>query len=146
MNYDQFLENLSTDIKAALEPELGTLHIEIRDVEKLSGQSYTGLMIRKESENIAMSMNLTKQFEQLEQGRPYIAITNEVIGEVTHYEARIKAARKAEIEAMKAEIRQEDQEKGVFYVVADCPEGEPTVVHVGEVYDGRNVLLPAGSM
>ena len=84
MNYDQFLENLSTDIKAALEPELGTLHIEIRDVEKLSGQSYTGLMIRKESENIAMSMNLTKQFEQLEQGRPYIAITNEVIGEVTH--------------------------------------------------------------
>ena len=63
-----------------------------------------------------------------------------------YYEARIKAARKAEIEAMKAEIRQEDQEKGVFYVVADCPEGEPTVVHVGEVYDGRNVLLPAGSM
>ena len=57
MNYDQFLENLSADIKAALEPELGALHIEIRDVEKLSGQSYTGLMIRKESENIAMSMN-----------------------------------------------------------------------------------------
>ena len=28
----------------------------------------------------------------------------------------------------------------------DMPEGEPTVVHVGEVYDGRNVLLPAGSM
>jgi len=63
-----------------------------------------------------------------------------------YYEARIKAARKAEIEAMKAEIRQEDQEKGIFYVVADCPEGEPTVVHAGEVYDGRNVLLPAGSM
>ena len=85
MNYDQFLENLSADIKAAMEPELGALHIEIRDVEKLSGQSYTGLMIRKESENIAMSLNLTKQFEQLEQGRPYIAITNEVIGEVTHH-------------------------------------------------------------
>ncbi len=85
MNYDQFLENLSADIKAALEPELGALHIEIRDVKKLSGQSYTGLMIRRESESIAMSLNLTKQFEQLEQGRPYIAITNEVISEVTHH-------------------------------------------------------------
>ena len=62
------------------------------------------------------------------------------------YEARIKAEKKAKIEAMKEEIRREDQEKGIFYVVADCPEGEPTVVHPGEAYDGRNVLLPTGSM
>jgi len=62
-----------------------------------------------------------------------------------YYEARIKDARKAEIESMKAAIRQEDQDKGVFYIVADCPEGEPTVIHPGEAYDGRNVLLPTGT-
>ena len=48
MNYDQFLENISADIKESLEPEFGPLHTEIKDVEKLSGRSYTGLMIRKE--------------------------------------------------------------------------------------------------
>ena len=52
---------------------------------------------------------------------------------------------KAEIESMKAAIRQEDQENGVFYVVADCPEGQPTVVHPGEEYDGRKILLPTGT-
>jgi site-specific DNA recombinase len=62
-----------------------------------------------------------------------------------YYEARIKDARKAEIESMKAAIREEDQENGVFYVVADCPEGQPTIVHPGEEYDGRNVLLPTGT-
>ena len=62
-----------------------------------------------------------------------------------YYEARIKEARKAEIESMKAAIRKEDQEKGVFYVVADCPEGQPTIVHSGEEYDGRKVLLPTGT-
>ena len=46
---------------------------------------------------------------------------------------------------MKAAIRQEDQENGVFYVVADCPEGQPTIVRPGEAYDGRNVLLPTGT-
>lgn len=85
MNYDQFLENISADIKESLEPEFGPLHTEIKDVEKLSGRSYTGLMIRKEAEDIAMSMNLTQRFDQLQQGRPYIAISNEVIGEVAHH-------------------------------------------------------------
>ena len=62
------------------------------------------------------------------------------------YEARIKAEKKAKIEAMKEEIRQEDKENGIFYMVADCPEGEPTVVHVGETYDGHNYLLPTGTL
>ena len=47
---------------------------------------------------------------------------------------------------MKAEIRHEDQKKGIFYVVADCPEGEPTIVHPGETYDGMKVFLPTASM
>ena len=45
---------------------------------------------------------------------------------------------------MKAAIRQEDQGKGAFYIVADCPEGQPTIVRPGEAYDGRSVLLSTG--
>ena len=59
------------------------------------------------------------------------------------YEARIKAEKKAKIEAMKEEIRQEDRSNGVYLVVADSPEGQPTIVKKGEVYDGRRDVLPA---
>ena len=59
------------------------------------------------------------------------------------YEARIKAEKKAKIEAMKEEIRQEDRSNGVYLVVADSPDGQPTIVKKGEVYDGRRDVLPA---
>jgi len=58
------------------------------------------------------------------------------------YEARIKAEKKAKIEAMKEEIRQEDQTNGVYLVVADSPEGQPTIVRKGEVYDGKKAAFP----
>ncbi len=44
---------------------------------------------------------------------------------------------------MKEEIRQEDRSNGVYLVVADSPEGQPTIVKKGEVYDGRRDVLPA---
>ena len=59
------------------------------------------------------------------------------------YEARIKAEKKAKIEAMKEEIRQEDRSNGVYLLVADSPEGQPTIVKKGEVYDGRRDVLSA---
>ena len=41
------------------------------------------------------------------------------------YEAKIKAEKKAKMDKMKDEIRQEDIEKGIFIPVADLPELEP---------------------
>ena len=58
------------------------------------------------------------------------------------YEARVKAEKKSKIEAMKEEIRQEDQNNGVYLVVADSPEGQPTIVRKGEVYDGKKAAFP----
>ena len=58
------------------------------------------------------------------------------------YEARVKAEKKAKIEAMKEEIQQEDQNNGVYLVVADSPEGQPTIVRKGEVYDGKKATFP----
>ena len=43
------------------------------------------------------------------------------------YEAKIKA----KIEAMKEELRREDQANGTYLVVADLPEGQPTIVKSG---------------
>ena len=47
------------------------------------------------------------------------------------YEAKIKAEKKAKIEAMKEELRREDQANGTYLVVADLPEGQPTIVKSG---------------
>jgi len=62
------------------------------------------------------------------------------------YEAKIKAEKKAKIEALKEEIRKEDQDKGVYLVVADHPEGQPTVVRKGEAFAGHESLLPTGTV
>ena len=53
------------------------------------------------------------------------------------YEAKVKAERKAKMDAMKEELREEDKEKGIFLVVADCPEGIPTVVREGDSLNGK---------
>lgn len=53
------------------------------------------------------------------------------------YEAKVKAAKKAKIEAMKEELRREDRQNGIYLVVSDCPEGQPTVIRSGDFYAGR---------
>ena len=62
------------------------------------------------------------------------------------YEAKIKAEKMAKIHAMKEEIRQEDRDNGVYLVVADCPEGQPTIIRNGEVFRGKPELLPTGTI
>lgn len=53
------------------------------------------------------------------------------------YEAKIKVERKAKIEAMKEELRREDQNNGTYLVVADLPEGRQPMV----VKSGQNIML-----
>ena len=43
---------------------------------------------------------------------------------------------------MNDEIRQEGQNNGIYLVVANYPEGQSTIVRKGEVYDGRQIMLP----
>lgn len=50
------------------------------------------------------------------------------------YEAKIKAEKKDKIEAMKEELRREDQNNGTYLVVADHPERKPLVVKSAEEY------------
>lgn len=49
-------------------------------------------------------------------------------GKQKEYEDKIKAAKKAEMDAKKAAIRTEDIAKGVYVPVSALPKSEPTVV------------------
>ena len=66
MDYEQFLEQ----VKADLQEQFPYMNVEIRNVEKLQGQSYTGISITPEGSNAGATMNLHSQYEMLQDGVP----------------------------------------------------------------------------
>ena len=66
MDYEQFLEQ----VKADLQEQFPYMNVEIRSVEKLQGQSYTGISITPEGSNAGATMNLHSQYEMLQDGVP----------------------------------------------------------------------------
>ena len=66
MDYEQFLEQ----VKADLQEQFPFMNVEIRSVEKLQGQSYTGISITPEGSNAGATMNLHSQYEMLQDGVP----------------------------------------------------------------------------
>ena len=66
MDYEQFLEQ----VKADLQEQFSYMNVEIRSVEKLQGQSYTGISITPEGSNAGATMNLHSQYEMLQDGVP----------------------------------------------------------------------------
>ena len=66
MDYEQFLEQ----VKADLQEQFSYMNVEIRSVEKLQGQSYTGISITPEGSNAGATMNLYSQYEMLQDGVP----------------------------------------------------------------------------
>ncbi len=60
MNYDEFLEFAKNETKAAI-PDVD---VQSQQVEKLQGESYTGLSVRPEGSNAAVTMNLNNAFER----------------------------------------------------------------------------------
>ena len=66
MDYEQFLEQ----VRADLQQQFPYMNVEIRSVEKLQGQSYTGISITPEGSNAGATMNLHSQYEMLQDGVP----------------------------------------------------------------------------
>lgn len=60
MNYDEFLEFAKNETKAAI-PDVD---VQTQQVEKLQGESYTGLSVRPEGSNAAVTMNLENVFDR----------------------------------------------------------------------------------
>ncbi|MBR3167026.1 MAG: hypothetical protein IKF16_12745, partial [Lachnospiraceae bacterium] len=75
MDYEQFLEQVKED----LQERFPYMNVEIRSVEKLQGESYTGISITPEGSNAGATMNLHSQYEMLQDGVP-LAIVKERIG------------------------------------------------------------------
>ena len=66
MDYEQFLEQ----VKADLREQFPYMNVEIRNVEKLQGQSYTGISIAPEGSNTGATLDLRSQYEMLQDGVP----------------------------------------------------------------------------
>jgi len=62
MNYDEFLEAA----KAQAQTRFPDTEVTIQKVEKLQGESYTGLSVRPEGTNTAVTLNLGNSFEAYE--------------------------------------------------------------------------------
>ena len=66
MKYEEFLNSVKKQLT-----EMG-MNVQIRDVEKVQGQSYTGIEIRPENSNIGL--NLYKCYEAAQSGVPMFVI------------------------------------------------------------------------
>ena len=75
MDYEQFLEQVKED----LQERFPYMNVEIRSVDKLQGESYTGISITPDGSNAGATMNLHSQYEMFQDGVP-MAIVMERIG------------------------------------------------------------------
>ena len=63
MDYEQFLEQ----VKADLQEQFPYMNVEIRNVEKLQGQSYTGISIAPEGSNTGATLDLRSEFQLVQE-------------------------------------------------------------------------------
>ena len=66
MDYEQFLEQ----VKDRLQEQFPYMDVSIRSVEKLQGESYTGISIAPAGSNAGATMNLHSQYDLLQEGTP----------------------------------------------------------------------------
>ena len=71
MNFEKFAENMQADLPKSLSNTFPDVSVEVTDVNKLQGQSYTGLAIRFDNSEIAASINLEQFYEMYEDGATY---------------------------------------------------------------------------
>ena len=62
MNFEQFVEDLKSEIKHYLPEDFKDAEIEIHQHEKLN-ESYLGMTIRKDDQTIAPTVNLNRYYE-----------------------------------------------------------------------------------
>lgn len=71
MNFEKFTENVRDDLAKTLSDSFSNISVEISEVSKLQGQSYTGLAIRHDDSAIAASINLEQFYDLYEDGAIY---------------------------------------------------------------------------
>ena len=83
MDYKEFVDRVSEDLKKVLPEEYQGANVSARQVDKLQGASYYGITIQPENSNIGISMDLKAAYESMDHGRSYDQILAEIGTSVT---------------------------------------------------------------
>lgn len=107
MDYKEFVDRVSEDLKQVLPEEYQGASITTRQVDKLQGESYYGVVIQPENSNIGISMNLNSAYESMEQGRSFEQVLAEIGTSVTDgfdNRPQVIAAEIADYDSMKEKL------------------------------------------
>ena len=156
MDFKKFEENVRMDLPKSLSGTFPHISVESAEVSKLQGMSYSGLGIRQEGSNVAMTIGLESFYQDYEAGSTY----EEVLQKLTdHVVTHISQAPEVDItkltsyEEMKPNLsiqmveRERNAEK-----LKDIPHEnveDMAIVYrfqMGEVADGRASILVTNTM
>lgn len=74
MDFDKFVQQA----REALQSQFPDMQFDIRSVEKLQGESYTGITMTPAGSNIGATLNMNRSFEAMENGSPFAAVMNNI--------------------------------------------------------------------
>ncbi len=76
MNFEDFKENFSSDVKDTLERRNGIEYeVDARTVEKMNS-TYEALTVKPEGSVIGVNLNLTDIYKELENGADYVVLAS----------------------------------------------------------------------
>ena len=82
MDFETFKEKIAEDVKAeCAERGIGNVEITTAEVEKLN-VSYSGMSVRREGENIGLTLNLDHMYEAMQNGETYDAVKDKAMNSV----------------------------------------------------------------
>ena len=71
MDFKKFTQRAERDIRAALEDASPGTRVDVNQVEKLQGESYTAVTLTPEGTNMGMNLNLNQLYDMMQRGDSY---------------------------------------------------------------------------
>ncbi len=85
MDFKEFSIQMESDLRRYLDDNSPGTQIRQNDVEKMQGQSYQALTINPEGSPIGMNINLTRMYEQMQDGAGYDAVLDQVLKQTDNF-------------------------------------------------------------
>ena len=71
MDFKEFTQRAEQDIRASLEDASPGTRVDVNQVEKLQGESYTAVTLTPEATNMGMNLNLNQLYDSMQRGDSY---------------------------------------------------------------------------
>ncbi len=71
MDFKEFTQRAEQDIRAALEDASPGTRVDVNQVEKLQGESYTAVTLTPDATNMGMNLNLNQLYDRMQRGDSY---------------------------------------------------------------------------